>query len=195
MVLHLISAQRLGERLASGEVPPQEQAFYLSASFVLWALPTYLLIVPFPNTDVWPIPLGLWFYEGAALVMIYVFGVLYCLARCHVEPRQNFLIDFSCLYAPISLTTLVLVWGAFHIYASLLPWWLQKMAFDSPPRFFEFIYSARFFDLMRFSAFVSAVFVAFIRIGNCIEDVSKLRLSAKRTVDPDAQDGDARGSP
>lgn len=195
MVLHLLSARRLGEQLASGDVSPQEQAFYLSASFVLWILPGYLLVIPPSNTDVWPIPFGLWFYEVFALVMIFVFGLLHCLARCHVEPRRNFLVDFSCLYAPISLTTLVFVWGAFHIYASLLPWILQRMMFDSPSRFIEFIYSARFFDLIRFSAIVGANFIVFVRIGNCIENISRLRLSADPTVDPDAQHGDARGSP
>jgi len=195
MVLHLLSARRLAERLASGEVSPQEQAFYLSASFVLWALPGYLLVIPPPNAEVWLIPLGLWFYEGLALIIIYVIGVLYCLARCHVDPRRNFLVDFSCLYAPVSLTTLVLVWGAFHVYASLLPLGLQKMTFESPSRFLELIYSARFADLLRFSAVVIATFIVFIRIGNCIEKVSKLRLSANPTVETDAHKSSALGSP
>jgi len=185
MVLHLLSAERLSKRLSAGEVSPQEQAFYLSASFVLWLLPVYLLITPAPNLQVWSIPFGLWFYEAGALVMIYVFGVLYCLARCNIEPKKNFLVDFSCLYAPISLTTLVVVWGIFHIYASLIPLWLQKLSFDSPPRLLEFIYSARFFDLMRFLAIVGATFSVMVRIGNFMERVSKLRLSAKPTGDPE----------
>lgn len=195
MTLHLLSAARLGKRLSAGQVSPQEQAFYLSASFILWLLPGYLLIVPIPNAQVWSIPFGLWFYEAGTLILIYVVGVLYCLERCHVEPKKHFLIDFSCLYAPISLTTLVVVWGIFHVYASLMPIWLQKLSFDSPPRLLELMYSARFFDLMRFLTIVGGTFLVLIRIGNHMERVSRLRLSANPTVDADAQNSIARGSP
>jgi hypothetical protein len=186
MTLHLISAQRLGNRLSAGTVSPQEQAIYLSASFILWLLPGYFLLVPPPNPQAWSIPLGLWFYELGALVLIYVIGVQYCLGRCRVEPRKNFLIDFSCLYAPISLTTLVAAWGAFHVYASLIPGWLQWVSFPEPPRFFELLYSARFFDLMRFLATVGATFFTLIRIGNHMERISRMRLSANPALNPDA---------
>jgi hypothetical protein len=194
MKLHLLSARRLGEKLAADEVSPQEQAFYLAASFVLWILPYYLFVVPPPVGDAWPIPLSLWFYETVTLVVIYIFGVLYCLARCHVEPRWNFLIDFSCLYAPISLTTLVAVWGAFHVYASLAPWILKRVTFETLPGFLVFIYSLRVFDLIRFAAVVGVAFIIFVRIGNCMQHISRLRLSANHTVDADAQPA-ARGSP
>src|SRR5688500_15394047 len=107
MNIHLLSARRLGDDLSKAAVSPNEQAIYLSASFVLWLIPGYLLIVPAPNVEAWLVPFGLWFYEALALLLFYVFGVRYCLARCRVEPRKHFLIDFSCLYAPISLTTLL----------------------------------------------------------------------------------------
>ena len=187
MTLHMLSAERLGKRLSAGEVSPQEQAFYLSSSFILWLLPTYLLIVPATNVQAWSIPFGLWFYEAGALVLIYVFGVPYCLARCHVEPKRNFLIDFSCLYTPISLTTLVVVWGIFYVYASLIPVWLQELSFDSPPRFLELIYSARFIDLMRFFAIVGGTSLVLIRIGNHMERVSRIRLSADHALNADAE--------
>jgi hypothetical protein len=89
----------------------------------------------------------------------------------------------------------VVVWGVFHIYASLIPLWLQTLSFDSPPRLLEFMYSARFFDLMRFLAIVGATFLVMVRIGNYMGRVSKLRLSANPTVTPDAQKSAARGSP
>jgi hypothetical protein len=189
MILYMFSAKRLGKRLGAGSVSPQEQAFYLSMSFILWLLPSYLLITPGPNVQAWSIPFGLWFYEAGALILIYVFGVLYCLARCRVAPKKNFLIDFTCLYAPISLTTLVIVWGVFHIYASLIPLWLQKLSFDSPPRLLEFIYSARFFDLIRFLAVVGTSFLVLVRTGNHMELVSRIRLSAKpMTIPSETQD-------
>jgi hypothetical protein len=176
MSIHLVSASRLSEQLASKGVSEREQAFYLSASFILWLLPGYFLVVPAPNVFAWSLPFGLWFYELVMLILIYTFGVFYCLGKCRAEPRKNFLIDFSCLYAPVSLTTLVVVWGLFHIYASLIPWWLQKQTFDSSPRWLELIYSARFLDLMRFFAIVAINFLVVIRVGNHMARVSNLRL-------------------
>lgn len=178
MPLHLLRAQPLADQLASDAVPPRHQAFYLSASFVLWLLPGYLLIVPPPNPGAWSIPLGLWFYELFALAMIYIFGVLYCLSRCHVEPRRHFLLDFSCLYAPISLSTLAAVWVIFYIYAWLVPWWLQQLSLDSRPYLVEFFYSARFFDLARFFAVVGSAFIVIVRIGDHMHRISRVRMSA-----------------
>ena len=187
MTLHLISAQRLAILLSEGKVTPQEQSVYLSVSFILWLLPGYLLIQPSPNVEAWSLPLGLWFYELGALILIYVIGIPYCLARCHVEPKKNFLIDFSCLYAPISLTTLVIVWGAFHVYASLIPALLKTMSFAEVPRLLELVYSSRFFDLIRFLAVVGAVFFTLIRIGGHLERISRIRLSANPALNTDAE--------
>lgn len=194
MALHFVSARRLAAELAEGKVAPQEQALYLAASFVLWALPTYLFIVPPHVANAWAFPLGLWFYEAFALVAIYLLGVFYCLQRCHVEPRRNFLVDFSCLNAPISLTTLVIGWGVFYVYAGLGPWLLHGLTFDLKSPFLEFIYSARSFDLVRYAVVVGMAFAVFIRTGNWMKRISRHRLSANHTVDADAP-VIARGSP
>lgn len=178
MALHLVRATTLGNELAGHEVSSREQALYVSASFVLWLLPGYLFIMPPPNPSAWSVPLSVWFYEAFALLLIYIFGVLYCLGKCRVKPERNFLIDFSCLYTPISISTLIFVWGAFHLYASLVPWWLKTLSFDGRPHLLEFLYSARFFDLMRFFAVVGGAFIIFVRIGLHMERISRLRLSA-----------------
>jgi len=186
MSIRLLSASHLTERLALGLVSEREQAFYLAAGFILWLLPTYLLVIPAPNAYAWLVPLGLWFYELLLLFLVYVFGVLYCLGKCQVEPRKNFLVDFSCLYAPISLVTLVIVWGIFHIYASLIPWWVQKLTFEDQPWWLGLFYSERFLDLMRFLAMVAVNFFVFIRLGTYMERASKLRLSANPRLQSDA---------
>jgi hypothetical protein len=177
MPLHLLRAKPLGEQLANDAVPAQDQAFYLSASFVLWLLPSYLYISPPPNFDAWSIHSGLWLYELFTLIMIYIFGIRYCLAKCGIESRRNFLIDFSCLYAPVSLSTLIAVWSVFHVYAWLVPWWLRQLTFETRPYAVEFFYSARFFDLMRYFAVVASVFIVIARIGRHMGRISKLRAS------------------
>ena len=178
MSLHLVRSRLLGEELARDSVSAREQASYFAASFILWLLPSYLLLVPPPNWLAWSVPMGLWFYEGFMIGLIYYFGVLYCFSKCSVDPKRHFLIDFSCLYTPISATTLLLVWGAFHVYASLIPLLLQPISFDSRPYLIEFIYSDRFLDLMRFFAVVGVTFITFVRVGHEMRRVSNLRMSA-----------------
>jgi hypothetical protein len=179
MALHLLSARRLADKLAAGKVSPQEQASYLAISFLLWVLPGYFFVVPQHTFGAWSIPFGLWFYEALALGIVSVGGTFYCLKRCHVEPQRHFLVDFSCLYAPVSLTTLVVVYGLFHIYASLVPWLLRGMTFDmdSP---FQGIYSPRSYDLLRYAAVVGTWFVIFVRIGSHLQRISNLRLDHNR---------------
>lgn len=186
MRIHLLSPSRLSERLASGDMEAREQASYLVAGAILWLFPGYLLIVPAPNLEAWSWTYGLWFYEFVLLVLFNVFGVFYCLVRCEVEPRRNFLIDFTCLSAPVSLTTLVVVWAVFHLYATAFPWWLiefQAFAdFEVLARWIELLYSSRFSDLMRFLAIVTATAVIFIRVGNHMQRISTMRQSANQAV-------------
>jgi len=193
-MVHLISARRLSQELGAGAVTATQQAYYVVASFVLWLALTYLLIVPPPNPRIWPLPLGLWFYEGILLVLVYIFGVLYCLGKCRVDPKANFLIDFSCLYTPISLTTLIAVWGLFYIYAFFIPWLLRDLRTESPMIVLQIAYSPRFFDLLRFLAVVGTAFLVLIRVAHHMERVSRLRLSANPTVEWDAPQA-ARPSP
>jgi hypothetical protein len=127
-------------------------------------------------------PLGLWVYEFAFLIIVSVVGVFYCLARCWVDPKRHFLVDFSCLSAPVTVTTLIAVWGVFHIYATLIPWWLQFEVGVAQPRWVELFYSLRFLGLMRFLATVMVVVLIFFRVGAYMERLSRLRESANNAL-------------
>ncbi len=176
MPVHLLRAKPLVEELASDAVSARDQAVYFAASCVLWLLPGYLFIMPAPNFDAWSVPFGLWFYELFALGAVYVLGTFNCLSQCRVDPRRNFLIDLSCLYVPVSLTTLIAVWAIFHVYAWLIPWWLTSLTFaNRPPYAIELLYSARVFDLLRFLAVVGGVFIVFMRVARHMDRVSELR--------------------
>jgi hypothetical protein len=188
MALNMFSATRLANRLGSDAVDPREQAYYLVIGALAWLVVGYLPVIqaltpawasrPYGPLESWSIgPLGLWLYEFVLLTVINVVGVFYCLTRCRVDPKRNFLVDFSCLSAPINVTTSILVWGVFHIYASVVPWWLQFPNFESQPKWVDLFYSFRFLDLMRFLATVAASFLIFFRIGAHMERVSSLRES------------------
>src|SRR5687767_5106914 len=109
MTIRLISAKGVGDDLAAGRITAREQSLYLTASFLIWLIPAYLLVLPAPRTNA---PEFLWWVSLIELVFLVLFcvtGVGFCLRNCRVDPRRHFLVDFSCLNAPISLTTLAIV--------------------------------------------------------------------------------------
>ena len=197
MTLYPLSARKLGAKLASGAVTAQEQAFYLAGSLVLWLLPAYLFIDPGPlEPDPWW-SYSMWFYEFAVLVVITIVGVQYCLRKCHIEPSRHFLVDFSCLYFPVSLTTLVVAWALFWAITygrfQLLNWWIDYYPSDRAlPRWPLIFGSARFSDLMRFLAIAGCNFVVYYRISGHIEQIAQLRESANPTPNSDARKSSAR---
>jgi hypothetical protein len=175
--IHLFSAGRLGEALAAGRVSAQEQALYLALSFCVWNIVFYLYLVPPPIAEgrlFW----WLWAMEFFFVVLFNITGVLFCLRRCRVEPKKNFLVFFSCLYLPISLTTLAVAWGAFHLVTTVplalarngnLPIWFPELPWLS---------SALAYDVLRFFLYVGTIFTIFLRTGEHLERIANLQESA-----------------
>ncbi len=171
MTIRLISAKGVGDDLAAGRITAKEQSLYLTASFLIWIVPAYLFLFPAPRTNDPQFFWGVWLIELAFLIVACVAGIGFCLRRCRVDPARHFLVDFSCLNAPISLTTLTLVWGAFHLLTEIvfpllsgIPW----------------LASSRAYDVIRLFASAGAVFVVFLRIGTHMNRVSLIRESVKR---------------
>lgn len=162
MAIRLISATRAGDDLAAGGIAAGDQSLYLTASFLIWMVPAYLFLFPAPRTIDAEFFWGIWLAELALLVLICIVGIGYCLRNCRVEPGRNFLVDFSCLNAPISLTTLLVVWGGFHLLTA--PW-------------FPWLESPRAYDIVRMLASIAALFIVFLRIGRHMNRVSLLRNS------------------
>jgi hypothetical protein len=177
MTLHWLSATRLEAQLAAGRVTAREQAFYLASGFVVWMIPGYLFIIPSLSPDDTKWFFGMWFYEFAMLVLVNVAGTFYCLGKCHVDPRRNFLVDFSCLYLPVSVTTLIVTWGVFHGLLALRGPWLLLLerAFERPPALLGAFASVRFFELLRFLAIVGSAFAVFYRTGRHMARVAAMR--------------------
>jgi len=181
MRIHALSANNLTEDLAAGRVTAQEQALYLALSFCLWTIPYYLYLIP-PSITEGPFYWGLWGMEFFLVILFNITGVLFCLRKCRIEPGKNFLIFFSCLYLPVSLWTLALVWGSFHLVTTvphvllrngLLPDWFPT---------FPWLVSPRPFDVLRFFAYIGTIFVIFLRVGEHIERISDLQESANNGV-------------
>ena len=159
-LIRLISAKAAAQDLAAGRITAREQSLYLIASFLIWIIPGYVFLFTAPRTDdpqfFWLISL----IELAFLVLFCLVGIGFCLGKCRVDPTRHFLVDFSCLNAPVSLTTLVFVWGGFYI--------LTELVFTS----------ARAYDVIRMLASAGAVLIVFLRIGKHMGRVSLIRESA-----------------
>jgi hypothetical protein len=179
--IHIFSARRLAEDLAAGRVSAQEQALYLALSFCVWNVVFYLYVVPAPVAEghiFW----WLWLMELFFVVLVNITGVLFCLRKCRVEPKKNFLIFFSCLYLPVSVSTFAVIWGAFHIVTTA-PWTLVRHEM-LPSWFpdFPWLSSLLAYDVLRFFLYVGTIFAIFLRTGEYLERIADLQESANSGV-------------
>jgi hypothetical protein len=173
MTLRLISAKAVGDDLAAGRIAAGEQSRYLTASFLIWLIPAYLLVLPAPRTNDPQFFGWVSLIELVLLVLFCITGVAYCLRRCRVDPKRHFLVDFSCLNAPISLTTLAIVWGSFYVLTEGVVWALSGTTSEQNPS--HWLASSRVYDVLRMFASTGAVFLVFLRIGKHMNRVSLMR--------------------
>lgn len=180
MAFHLFRTSQVANDLAAGAVSPRAQAGYLVISFLAWTVPFYLYLIPSPAA-VDPVFVGwMWLLEFFLAVAIFVLGVNYCLRKCRVDARANFLVDFSCLYAPVALTTSILIWGTFHLVVTLPAWMVGRAgpgheAFSALP----WLSSAHVHDVLRLLFYQAAILVIFWRVGEHMDRLSGLRQSAR----------------
>lgn len=173
MAIRLISAKGVGDDLAAGRIAAGEQSLYLIASFLIWMIPAYLFLFPTPRTEDPHFFWTVWLIELTFLVLLCIAGIGFCLGKCRVDPTRHFLVDFSCLNAPISLTTLTIVWGGFYI--------LTEPVFALLSGNLPWLTSSRTYDVVRMFASTGAVFAVFLRIGKHMNRVSLIRESANNT--------------
>jgi hypothetical protein len=194
MAIQLISAKGVGDDLAAGRITASEQSLYLIASFLIWIVPAYLFLFPAPRTNDPQFFWWLWLIELAFLVLFCAMGIGFCLRKCRVDPARNFLVDFSCLNAPVSLTTLTIVWGGFYLLTEIVLALGGKTFEGDPSSWSPWLTSSRTYDVVRTFASAGAVFIVFLRIGKHMNRVSLIRESANYTVERDARKSGARPS-
>jgi hypothetical protein len=107
--MHLLRTKPLVTELAAQAVGAEEQAQYLLASLLIWVAAGYLGLA-FTSGPLWSIPC---IAEGVVTALIHMIGITKCLDAAGARKSTNFLIDFSCLYAPVAITSLLLVWGVY----------------------------------------------------------------------------------
>ena len=115
--MHLLSAKKLVHELAADAVTTEQQAQYMLVGFAIWNIAFYSgLIVS--GSNVWSLPSVL---EGVAVIAINVFGVFQAYEAAGGRDSRSFIVDFTCLYVPVTITTIVPVWAIY---------WAVRLGFE-----------------------------------------------------------------
>lgn len=180
MAFHLFKTSRVAQDLAAGRVSAREQAGYLVISFLAWTVPFYLYLIPAPLSGDQVFLAWMWLIEFVLVVAIFVGGVNYCLRKCRGDARANFLVDFSCLYAPVAVSTSIVIWGSFHLVTTL-PAGVVGGAGPGHEtlRTLPWLSSAYVYDILRLMFYLAATLVIFWRVGEHMERLSSLRQSTR----------------
>ena len=105
--MHLFRTAPIEAQLAARSMGAKAQAKYLMASFMIFMVPGYLSLIP-SSAAPYTVALGLeaWFY-----VCITVLGVAAARDAAGGDSNQHFITEFTCVYVPIAITTLLGVWS------------------------------------------------------------------------------------
>ena len=171
MRLHVLSARRLSDELAAGRVTPRAQAAYIAVTSVVWLLPYYFGIVVGRASLDGGFAFGMYWMEFAMLVVINVAGAFHCLRQCRVAPERHFVIDFTCLYAPVAIVVLAATWGAFHAAIWILP---RAMASIDNYRMAEYL-TLRGHDVLLYLTIVGQLFLMYALVAHYMRRTSALR--------------------
>jgi hypothetical protein len=106
MAIHFLSATRLVDDLLCERPSQRDQAYYMLAGFIFSIALGYSTLT-FSNAG------QSWFglCEFLLLVVTTVYGFERCYDASSVSGHRFFIVDFVCLSLPISITTMIVVWG------------------------------------------------------------------------------------
>ena len=192
MRLHLLSAKAVSEDLATNSVGAREQALYTAVAAVTWLLPYYSFVVPPYSSDTSYWFYTMWTYEALMMILLNFAGAFYCLRRCRVRPAQNFLVDLTCLSAPIALTTIIAAWTIYHFVVRGGYELASKLTFaEQPPQWLSLLLSRHFLDLLTYMTTVGILVIYFHRVASHMDDISLKREVANKSLQPSPQIGAA----
>ena len=167
--MHLLRTEPLVRELSAGAVSAEERAKYLLASFVLFNIAYYSGAV-LSTAPPWTIISAL---EGGLMVALNVIGVVKTFDASGGRKNPDFVTQFTCLYVPVSITTLAVVWGSY---------WLLRLGFGGA---IEAISRSNFqfavnlstigtdlFGFLTFVANISVLAITYLRLHRLLSQVS-----------------------
>jgi hypothetical protein len=106
--IRLLNAKRLAEELGRGQISNRTKAHYLFAGMVMWVVITFSGLA---------VPAYLWswvsFVEAIGLIVITMLGFSYVYEAAGGDTNSDFVVQFTCLSLPVSVTTVLVVWGIY----------------------------------------------------------------------------------
>ncbi len=173
--MHLLRTRPLVSALASGNLSAEQRAHYLLASFLVFNIAYYSGFVA-SGTVPWTPP---YIAESLAVVLINIVGVVATFDASGGKSNKQYVIDFTCLYVPVSVTTLLVFWGiywvlriGFHEALMNLPHSNIQFAINMSKIGFEG------FSLLAFVATIGSLIVTYIRLTKLLASVRMARGEA-----------------
>jgi hypothetical protein len=108
MSVRLFNARRLAKELGRGEIPARVKSYYLFASLAMWLVIHATGLVRASALWSW-----ISYVETTVLLLITVLGLSYAYDAGGGDENADFVSQFICLYVPVSITTVVVVWGVY----------------------------------------------------------------------------------
>ena len=114
--MHLFRTRPVIEQLSRGSMNAETRAHYLLASFLIFNV-AYSSGLAIGAGAPWTVPGTI---EAIALALVNILGIVKAFDAAGGESNKDFIAEFTCLYVPAAVTTLLAVW---------LPYWLLRVAF------------------------------------------------------------------
>jgi hypothetical protein len=174
--MHLLRTAPLIDKLATGSLSSEQRAAYLMASFLVFTCAYYTGWVA-SGAPPWSIPSVA---EALAIALITIVGVVKTFDAAGGDSNKNYIVDFTCLYVPVSVTTLLVVWGAYWTLAVVFR--ESLIALSQSHMQFVINLSRLGSDIFGFLTFLSATgvqAVIFYRLTHLLRAVHRARLVAQ----------------
>lgn len=172
MNFHLFSAKDLSVKLARNEIAAEQQAIYLIVSFLVFIVASYSGLVA-TSAAIWTLPSLL---EFLALVAVTILGISHAFNSAGGRESNSFLVDFSCLYVPVSVTTVLTVWGVYWA----IRFGFRELLVSMSESNFQFarnlwLIGSDFVGLITFAATVSIQAITYSRVSGHLRQIQSMR--------------------
>lgn len=174
--MHLFRTRPLIDALARRSLSAEQRAYYLLASFVVFNVAYYSGFVG-SGTVPWTLP---YIAESLAVVLINILGVVATFDASGGKSNDEYVIDFTCLYVPVSVTTLLAFWGGYWVLR--IGFYEAVMSFADSNMQFAINMSRLGFDgfaLLAFVATIGSLVVTYARLTKLLASVRAARGEAK----------------
>ena len=168
-MIRLFNAKRLAEELRRKQVGPKAKGYYLVAGFI--ALTFFYYSNLMSSNPPWTL---LSIYEGLAAIVVMIVGFAKCHDAAGGDENPDFVVEFTCLYTPVSITTILAVWGVYWVAVLGFREYILGLSNSHLPFAQDLLrFGTNFFGLITFLAVIAVQLVTFYRIVKLFQIMRK----------------------